>query len=247
MFYLELLVVVAAVVGCLAVTQRKRRQLQERRVLLDPLKNHFSKSDGEDLSIHQHILKLSGHRSLRYLCGIITLRREFCLSHLISGHSSENVIFTGELMERTPCVYIFRKNILLRHYGLNYAKRYLLANIPEYKIFGNAEEKHVEFVRRHRISVFFVSYVPTTVGESQGMRTRVFLKGDLGVLDNKGFVDDFMALFDEVSNESAKRASEIEHGWRKDVEALRTSENRSFGEKVISQMREKNKGRKRRK
>lgn len=237
----EISFVVLALVFCLVITQKKKRRLRERSLLLEPMRGYFGKSEGEELSIHQYLLKLTGHESVRYMCAIITLPRDFCLSGIFSAIPDESVIFVGQLKVLSPCVYIFKKEILLKHYGLKYARKYLLENIPGYKIFGTPEEKHICFVKKYAISVFFISYLPGVIEDKPELKTRVFLKGSLNLIDRREFVNDLMCLFADVKSDSSKRISELEHGCRKDMECVRAREGRSFTERLAIQMREKNK------
>lgn len=239
----DLVIVIVVLVFGLLLSQRKKRRLQQEALLLDPFKSHFEESNGEYLSIHQYILKLSGNPNLKYLCAIITLRRDFCLSYLFGPVPKENFILTGQLKGRTPCVYVFRKNLPLRHYGLKYTKKCLVANIPGYKAFGPLEEKHLEFIKKYEVSTFFISYAPPSIEDSAGFESLVFLKASLPLLNSTGFIDDFLALFNDVTPESTKKVLEVKQGYKRDIEVLKAKENKSFGEKLASQVREKSKAR----
>lgn len=236
MIVLEIAGVAAVAAACVWMAHRAGTRLRERRRLLEPLKMHFAASEDEELFLHQHVLKLTGHSAFRHLCVVLTLSRDLLLSQFMPG--SEHFVLTGLLQTKAPCMYIFRRRIALKHYGLKHAKRYLLEEIPEYKIVGSPEEKHVAFVRKHRVSVFFESYLPMAVDGSAGM-TNVFVKGPLDVLENGDFADDFMALFDEIRSDSPKRIAEAEQGLRRDAEALRMKERRGFAEKFVAQVRDR--------
>ncbi|AFN83392.1 hypothetical protein EROM_071410 [Encephalitozoon romaleae SJ-2008] len=240
MLYDLVIVIVVLVFGFL-LSQRKKRRLQKKALLLEPFKNHFEESNGEYLSIHQYILKLSGNPNLKYLCAIITLRRDFCLSYLFGPVPKENFILTGQLKARVPCVYVFRKSLPLRHYGLKYTKKCLLANIPGYKAFGPLEEKHLEFIKKYEVLTFFISYAPLNIEDPADFESLVFLKASLPLLNSTEFIDDFLALFDNVTLESGKKFLEMKQGYKKDIEVLKAKENRSLGEKLASRIREKSK------
>lgn len=237
----DLAIVILALVACFAMTYRKRKQLEKKALLLEPFREHFKESNEEYLSIHQYVLKSSGHQNLKYLCGIITLKRDFCLSYLMTTVPRESLILTGRLKARTPCVYIFRKTLSLKHYGLKYAKKSLVANIPGYKVFGSPEEKHVEFARKYELSTFYISYAPMSIEDPHDFESDVFLRASPSILSNKEFADDFMALFNSIRPEVAKRALELRQGYNRDVEKLRAKEKLSFGEQLVSHMREKSK------
>ncbi|KAG5859235.1 hypothetical protein KMI_08g13730 [Encephalitozoon hellem] len=234
------IVILVLVLGFL-LSQRKREQLKQKALLLEPFRSYFEESSEEYLSIHQYVLKLSGSQSLKYLCGIITLRRDFCPSYLLGPVPKENFILTGKLNIRTPCMYVFKKNLPLKHYGLKYTKKCLPANIPGYKAYGSLGEKHIEFIKKYQVSTFFISYAPKDIEEPLDFESLVFLKASLPLLSNAEFARDFFALFDSISPESSKKVLEMEQGYKRDIEALRARENMSIGEKITSHIREKSK------
>ncbi|CAD25680.1 hypothetical protein [Encephalitozoon cuniculi GB-M1] len=236
----DLIVVALALALCFLLVHRRKRQLQEKALLLEPFREHFERSSGEYLSIHQYILKLTGHPNLKYLCAIATLKRDFCPSYLLASVPQESLILTGHLRSRTPCVYAFKKTLSPRHYGLKYTKKCLLGNTSGYKTFGALGEKHFKFIKKYEVSTFFISYAPVDIEETHDFESQVFLKAGLSLLSNPVFIGDFMALFDDVGPESSKRVAEMKQGYNRDVEALRMRENRTFGEKMVSHLRERN-------
>ncbi|ADM11906.1 uncharacterized protein Eint_071440 [Encephalitozoon intestinalis ATCC 50506] len=240
----DVVIVALALAFCFFLVNRKRRLLDKKTLLLEPFKKHFERSAEEFPSIHQSILKLVGHPSLDYLCGIITLKRDFCLSYILGSVPKESLILTGQLKVRTPCMYVFRKTLPPKHYGLKYTKKCLLGNIPGYRTFGALGEKHLEFIKKYDVSIFFVSYAPQDIEDSPSFESQVFLKAGLSLLENPEFIDDFLGLFDTIVPEPSKRVLEMKQGYNRDAEALKVRENRSFGEKMAFYLREKNKIRK---
>jgi hypothetical protein len=239
-FELPIVVIVIGVLGYLA--HLKRSELEGKVPLVEPLKRHFEHARETRYSIFQHLLTLVGHPNLRFMCVILTLKRNLLPSSVWPTADGNHLVFNGYLKVQAPCFYAFRKGINLKHYGLNHSKKYLIENIPEYKLYGRIEEKHIRFLKKYSVAVFYVSYVPNVVSTTHNFNSRVFLKCKMSLLDEEGFLDDLMHLFDEVREESQEKIRERRQAYLREVGILKARESQNFVERLAAGSREMRRG-----
>lgn len=235
---IEFPIVCCIIVMIYITCKRKKDSLKKAEVLLVPFKDFFQKSSLVTYSVFQSVLKLKEHPTIKYLCGVITLKQEYLMLQPSVDTKGDSVIITGELNKISPCFYIHAKSINLNHYGKKLVKKCLLNATDNYKMYGHVDKQCNEFVTKYKITYFYVSYLPVTVSNEYSFKSIICLKCPISTLKDTNFIPDFMSLFNSVRTEEEKKFVEAKRQYLKDLNDFNENERKDFATKIAEKTKQ---------
>lgn len=232
--------IIIAISGILFM--KKKAERDKKSKLTYDIQSKFVYNLKLDPSIHQSIILSKTNNIFDKMYTILSLKKDFCLTQVLMNDQKECLTIKGYLNYKRPNFYINNVKNGSKHPGQKFTKIYKNNTMSKYNMYGSFTKTLVDFCKKYTFANFYCSYWPQDLKISKGEgcpESVVYLEGDIDLLKDENFVNDFFSIFEDVQVETSRQYVDESNKLKEECAKIEEFENKSFMEKVVSEMNKK--------
>jgi hypothetical protein len=236
--------VVVTIIICISgiLFMKKKAERDKKAKLTCDIQSKFVYNMKLDPSIYQSIILSRTNNIFDKMYTILSLKKDFCLTQILMNDQNEFLVIKGYLNYKRPNFYINNVKNGSKHPGQKLSKRYKNNMIDKYSMYGSFTKLLIDFCKKYTFANFYCSYWPSDLKTAKGegfSESIVYLEGDIDLLKDDKFVDDFFSIFEDVQIETSRQFIEESNKQKEECAKLEEFEKKSFMEKIVAEMNKK--------